>query len=152
MPLFALTGWGLLIALLVFIIITGAVNTPWWVSGREYRELLALLRQAQGTAKTSVATSRDAANILESQSSLFRDRAYLAALRQRIGTTLNEDDLQNICFDLGVDYENLSGTTLTGKIRELLESLGKQNRVSELVVLLARDRPMIDWTRIETLT
>lgn len=137
-------------ATLFAVIIYGGAK-GYWVWGHQYRELLAVLRQLQGTTQSSVAATRAAANVLESQSPLFKGRRYLTALRRRIGVTFNEDELQTICFDLALDYDNLAAATFAGKIRELLEELVRQNRVSELVVILARERPAVDWTTTEAL-
>jgi len=40
----------------------------------------------------------------------------LAEIRQQLGTAFSLEELQAICFDLGLDYDDLGGETKTGKI------------------------------------
>ena len=44
----------------------------------------------------------------------------------------NLEGLQQLCFDLGVDYENLPGETKAAKTRELVQFMGRNNRLDEL--------------------
>lgn len=64
-------------------------------------------------------------------------------LRQILTNYFNESELQNLTFDLGVDYENLAGKSEADKARELLAFLERRGRVSELVEIIIRLRPNI---------
>lgn len=52
-------------------------------------------------------------------------------------------DLRTLCFELNVEFENLAGSEARdAKIRELLLTLGKQNRFDSLLEYLERTRPL----------
>jgi hypothetical protein len=51
------------------------------------------------------------------------------------------EELQTICFDLGVDYDNLGGSGKSGKARELIQYLERRGRLDELATVLREDRP-----------
>ncbi|MCA9948972.1 MAG: hypothetical protein KDE48_04965 [Anaerolineales bacterium] len=53
-------------------------------------------------------------------------------LRQVLSNYFNESELQDIAFDLGVDYENLPGRAKGDKARELIAYLERRGRISEL--------------------
>ena len=55
------------------------------------------------------------------------------------------DELQTLCFRLKVEYENLAGGGKTGKARELVMLLQRQDRLAELVKLGKKLRPDITW-------
>ena len=43
------------------------------------------------------------------------------------------NELQQLCFELGdVEYENLPGQTKSAKTRELVQFMGRRNRLDEL--------------------
>lgn len=71
---------------------------------------------------------------------------YLAKLRHLISSHFNISDLKSLCFDLGIDYENLSGEIKDDKVRELITLIDRQNRLNELVNLLIQMRPNLEIT------
>jgi formylglycine-generating enzyme required for sulfatase activity len=78
---------------------------------------------------------------------------YRAQLRQILIERFKLDELRMLCFDLGVEYESLSGATRDGKAMALIEHLEHRLRLAELVALGRRIRPDIAWndlTRAET--
>jgi len=68
-----------------------------------------------------------------------------AKLRQVLTERFNESELRNLCFDLHVDYESLTGAGKEDKARELVAYLERRGRLSELVETGKRQRPDIDW-------
>lgn len=72
-------------------------------------------------------------------------REDLADLRRKLNEAFNETDLQNICFDLGIDYENLSGDNKLDKTRELLEYHDNRGTIPDLIEVLKKERPKISW-------
>jgi hypothetical protein len=44
----------------------------------------------------------------------------------------DKEDLKNLCFDLGVDYENLPGQKKESKARDLVSHMEKRGRLEEL--------------------
>jgi hypothetical protein len=73
------------------------------------------------------------------------DHTYLAWLRQQIEQLFSKDELRTLCFDLGVDYDNLEGKGKAGKTRELVLYMNRQRRLGELVAACERLRPGLDW-------
>ncbi len=70
----------------------------------------------------------------------------LAQLRRRIEESFNLDEIKNLCFDLGINYENLPGEmTLTGRSRELVNYCQRNGRLADLITLCAEQRPPLDW-------
>ncbi|MCA9944606.1 MAG: hypothetical protein KC449_14050, partial [Anaerolineales bacterium] len=54
----------------------------------------------------------------------------------------NLEGLQQLCFDLDVDYENLPGETKAAKTRELVQFMGRRGRLDELESKLRGGRGM----------
>jgi hypothetical protein len=69
----------------------------------------------------------------------------LSQLRQLLSVHFNESELQNLTFDLGLDYEMLAGPTKGDKARELLMHLWRSGRLPELVELCREMRPKVAW-------
>ncbi len=62
------------------------------------------------------------------------------------------DELRTLCFDLGVDYDELRGEVKSTKARELITVMLRHNRVAELAGKLQVLRPNVDWPDLETLS
>lgn len=79
-----------------------------------------------------------------------RSRQLLTAAQLR--ATLNEnfsaEDLQLLCYDLRLDYDDLPGSSKATKIVSLLEVLGRTDRVVELIDRCAMLRPQVVWTEL----
>ncbi len=54
-----------------------------------------------------------------------------ALIRTQISTYFNKEELQNVCHDLNIKYENLPSETLEGKARELVEHCRRYGRESD---------------------
>ena len=66
-------------------------------------------------------------------------------LRQLLTDYFNETELRNLCFDLDVEYENLSGPTKADKARELVSLLKRSDRIPELLKRCSKLRPNVPW-------
>lgn len=73
---------------------------------------------------------------------------YLRTLRRLIDHHFNLEEIKLICFDLGIDYEHLSGESKLGKINELILNLARNGRLAELQTLLQEERPNVEWPDI----
>jgi tetratricopeptide (TPR) repeat protein len=62
------------------------------------------------------------------------------------------DELRTLCFDLNVDYDTLRGEEKSGRSRELITIMLRQNRLAELIATLQSLRPRVAWPNIETLS
>jgi hypothetical protein len=75
----------------------------------------------------------------------MRERAYTRRLLRVLVDRFSDDELRTLCFELGVDYENLGGTGKAGKARELLTFLERCRRVYELPTAGKWLRPDVIW-------
>jgi hypothetical protein len=73
------------------------------------------------------------------------EREHLVELRQILTTRFDAGELRTICFDLGIDYDDLPGAAKTDKIKELVVYLECHNRTAELVKMGKQLRPDISW-------
>ncbi len=53
----------------------------------------------------------------------------------------SEDELKTLCFELGVEFEDLGGVGKTGKARELIQFCRRNDKLQELVAALHAKRP-----------
>jgi len=74
------------------------------------------------------------------------DRERLIALRQILNTRFSEGELRVLCFDLGVDFQNLPGDEKIVKAMELVSFLQRTGQLDELVHVGQSMRPDIDWS------
>ena len=76
---------------------------------------------------------------------------YFQQLRLEIADAFDIDELQEITFDLGLDWEELAGNTKSTKITSLLITIGQSNRLEEFIILLKKLRPQHQWATITNL-
>jgi cellulose biosynthesis protein BcsQ len=69
------------------------------------------------------------------------DQKYLTKLRSLLVEYFNEEELRDLCFTMGIDYESLPGEGMKGKTREILTFLERHNRIPELVEVVRDSRP-----------
>lgn len=69
----------------------------------------------------------------------------LVELRRSIIEQFNQEELQTLCFDLGIDYEILSGDEKSAKVRELIAYCDRHHRTFELVQACRQLRPHASW-------
>ncbi len=72
-------------------------------------------------------------------------------LRQEMVEAFNEEELKTLCFDLGVDYENVAGDTKAEKTREIISLFERKDRLKNLVLQCRRMRPEVDWPDVTDL-
>lgn len=81
---------------------------------------------------------------LEIQPAETRSR-YLTRLRQILATHFGASELRSLCFDLGIDYDDLPELGKTDKARALVEYLERRDRIPELVEIGQQLRPKLSW-------
>lgn len=69
----------------------------------------------------------------------------MVQLRDQIAEYFNAEELADLCFRLGVQYENLQGTTNAAKARELTEYSRRHGRLEQLVAKCRELRPHVTW-------
>ncbi|MCB0124020.1 MAG: ATP-binding protein, partial [Caldilineaceae bacterium] len=66
-------------------------------------------------------------------------------LRDGLDRNFNLEELQSLCFDLDVDYDNLAGATKRAKIEALIGYLELRGEVVTLITEVQRLRPSVRW-------
>ena len=60
-------------------------------------------------------------------------RQYLVQLRHVLDTRFSAQELRTLCFDLGIEYEDLPGEGRASRARELVAFFERRERIPELV-------------------
>jgi hypothetical protein len=68
-----------------------------------------------------------------------------ARLRQVLTEYFNSDELQSLCFDLGIDYESLPGEGKANKAREVVGYARRRGQIPELYAEIKKSRPHVSW-------
>ena len=74
---------------------------------------------------------------------------YYSSLRDELDGRFDMGEIRTLCFDLGVDFDNLAGETKIAKAQSLIIYLNKRGRTDELIYRLLELRPDADWTAIQ---
>ncbi len=69
----------------------------------------------------------------------------LTELRETLTKRFDKSEFRTLCFDLGVDYDDLPGEGKSAKVRELIRYLEYRNRIPELGEIGKKLRPDISW-------
>ncbi len=64
-------------------------------------------------------------------------------LQRFLGAVFNREELDTLCFDLGIDYRRLTAQRLSERAGELVEIVARQGRTPQLLDLLRRERPRL---------
>lgn len=66
-------------------------------------------------------------------------------LSDQINEYFNAEELADLCFRLGIQYENLAGATNSAKVRELTDYCRRHGRVENLIAVCRDRRPHVLW-------
>ncbi len=72
----------------------------------------------------------------------------LRKLLRALNDSFNLDELQDLCFELQVDIDNLEGGTKHQKARSLIQQFHRRNRVNVLVAVFQEMRPEVTIAEI----
>jgi hypothetical protein len=105
-----------------------------------------VLDRARSTAVQKVKAWADGKLSGEEQGRIghYEEEQYRVRLRQNLASLFNKDELCTLCFDLGIQYDNLP-STLDGMARELVANCERHGRLSELAEKGKRLRPNALW-------
>ena len=67
------------------------------------------------------------------------------ALRENLNAYFSESELRSLCFDLGIEYENLGGRSKPEKVLELIGMMQRHGRLDQLIELVRQQRPHSSW-------
>lgn len=69
-------------------------------------------------------------------------------LREAMINSFNLEEINSLCFDLLVDYEELSGNTKSQKVVALIQLLARRERLNELFLICGQNRSHINWAEL----
>ena len=72
----------------------------------------------------------------------------MSSLRQLCSQYFDDNELRDLCFDLRIEYENLSGDNKLAKVRELLLYVTRHHKLTNLIELFKKLRPDLQWPDI----
>lgn len=73
------------------------------------------------------------------------EQEKLVALKTKMQDAFNDNDLQNLCFELNIRYEDLEANTLDGRIRSLIAFAQRNGRLADLTNYCRRNRTHTTW-------
>jgi hypothetical protein len=76
------------------------------------------------------------------------DIELLTQLRLLLSKRFSDGELRTLCFDLGVEYEDLPGAGKADKARELVATMDRYDRLADLVRVGRRSRSDVPWPAI----
>jgi hypothetical protein len=86
-----------------------------------------------------------AAEIVEKTTDGTLLNVRMVSLRKNLTDFFSESELQTLCFDLNMDYENLPGATKEEKARELVIQCERNGQVNQLIKQCKKLRPSVNW-------
>jgi hypothetical protein len=69
----------------------------------------------------------------------------LTELRKKITQYMDNEEIATLCFDLGIEYDNLKGTEKESKVRELVSFCNRSGKLNSLTALCQSMRPNVSW-------
>ena len=106
---------------------------------------LSLLRENMVYLLSSIGSINDTLADIRRWQKWNDNSEILQELRDMMIESFNESECKNLCFDIGVSYESLPGTTIDDKCRELVLHQKRRNRVDVLVTRCRELRPGVRW-------
>jgi hypothetical protein len=73
---------------------------------------------------------------------------YLSDLHKQIDRLFNLEEVRTLCFDLGVDFDNVAGEGKSARIRELILQLARREELQRLIDLVRQERPRAAWANV----
>ena len=73
---------------------------------------------------------------------------FLITLNDILKNDFNLNELRQLCFRLGIDYEDLVGTTKSDKCQSLIEYMKRRRLLSDLISAGRQLRPNTEWPDI----
>lgn len=76
----------------------------------------------------------------------------LPQLRNKIVSSFNQEELNDLCFELGINPEEIPSGALSSRARELVNLFYRREDLVALLELLSKLRPKIDWMNLVSTT
>lgn len=87
--------------------------------------------------------------ILDAPPDETQQHELLIALFRQLVEAFNEDELQTLCFFLGVDYEMWSAQGKAGKVRGLINYMNRHHQIGRLIDAGKQLRADVEWEGVE---
>jgi hypothetical protein len=71
---------------------------------------------------------------------------YRQQLRENLMDSFSLEEVQSLCFDLGIEFDDLEGRRKTNKVESLLSYMERRDRIPDLVRVCSQKRPNVVWT------
>lgn len=78
------------------------------------------------------------------------NKTFLSQLFKEMTDAFDLEELKSLCFQLDVDFDSLRGEGKESRVRELVQFMGRQNRLPTLLEVVKVDRPETNWPPIPT--
>ena len=69
----------------------------------------------------------------------------LVELNSKMNQVFSLDEIESLCFDMGINFESLPGGNKGSRIRELIEFCRRRGRDKELAAKVRAERPNVAW-------
>lgn len=69
-------------------------------------------------------------------------------LRDALSKNFKSDELEILCNDVGIEFDNIEGTNRTSKALNLVGYVDRRGELNKLLFATAKSRPMIKWVDI----
>lgn len=76
------------------------------------------------------------------------DIRKMRQIRDGLVTHFDDSELRDLCFDLGIDYDTLSGENLADRARELILHHQRRQQLNKLIERCKLLRPSTDWPNV----
>jgi hypothetical protein len=78
-----------------------------------------------------------------------RESVNKPLLRELITKHFDLEEIKMLCFELNLDYEDLTGDNKAGKTMSLVLYFNRRNNLFDLIQKLRKERPRVDWDAVE---
>ena len=121
------------------------IKTPF-----ELNKFARAIKRAVDVASQTVDRQKSSLNNFQTQRKPHYDTGELLSienkvskgkLRQVLIENFSDQELRELCFDLDLNYEELSGTSIREKALELLTYFDRRGRLNELIKVCVKLRP-----------
>lgn len=74
--------------------------------------------------------------------------AYLSDLHKLINKYFSLEEVRDLCFKLGIDFDNVAGENKSARIRELILQMARRDELQRLIDLLRVERSNVAWVDV----
>jgi hypothetical protein len=129
--------------------LTGVLDPKAWIPVAQAMGRSPTLEQLAGATKMANGNPGIMINLIQLLPAAATETAPTSAvaglLRRNLRKYFDDSDLRQICFDLDVDYERLSGYPHAQQANQLVQLMTHDNRLTDLWAACTLIRPTLNW-------